>query len=180
MDAAFAIAQESGFSAITARSVAQRLACSVGPLYANFATIDDLVEAVVKRSFSLSDRILAEQTGTDLFENIGRASLKFARHYPVLFRELVLQPNPYMSLYEEIEDHMVQALAEDAAMYRWTTDERRRLFLKLRIFQTGLSAMVANGHLPSWLDDQATTKLLLEVGDDLFRAQEMKREEPKR
>lgn len=41
VDAAFMIAQESGFSAITARSVAQQLGCSVGPLYANFATMDD-------------------------------------------------------------------------------------------------------------------------------------------
>lgn len=51
------------------------------------------MEAVVKRAFALSDRILAEQTGSDLLENIGRASLEFARDYPVLLRELALQPN---------------------------------------------------------------------------------------
>ena len=180
MDAAFKIAQESGFSAITARGVAHRLGCSVGPLYANFATMDDLVEAVVKRAFDLSDRMLAKQTGSDLFENIGRASLEFARDYPVLLRELALQPSRYRSLYEEAEEErMVRVIGENSLMSDWTTDERRRLFFKLRVFQTGLLTMVSSDRLPSWLDDQTAQELLLEVGEDLFRIESLKREERK-
>ena len=49
VDAAFEIAKEEGFSGITARSVANRLHCSVAPIYVNFATIDDLITDVVER-----------------------------------------------------------------------------------------------------------------------------------
>jgi len=179
VQAAFEIAQEEGFSKITARSVASRLNSSVAPIYVNFNTIEELAQAVVQKVFALSEELLAKQKGENLFENIGKASLTFARDYPVLFRELVLQPNPYMASYEDTEKAMIDALKENEEMKNWTMEERRRLFLKMRIFQLGLSAMVANGHVPSWLDDQESEKLLMETGDQLLLAEQIKRKEDK-
>lgn len=177
VDAALEIAKEKGFSGITARNVANRLNSSVAPIYVNFAAVDDLVEAVVQRVFAISEELFAKQNGKSLYENMGKASLTFAREYPVLFRELSLQPNPYMTSYETIENAMVEALAEDTAMQDWTLEERKRLLLKLRIFQMGLSVMVANGHVPSWLNNQEFDELLMEVGEDVLLAQQMKRKE---
>lgn len=175
IDAAFTIAREKGFSGITARSVAELLGCSVAPIYVNFATIEDLVSAVVERVFALSGELLAQQKGTDHFENIGKASLIFAREYPVFFRELLMQPNPYMQSYDAVEKAMLEALGEDESMGDWTENERKRLFLKMRVFQMGLSAMVANGHIPSWLDEKETERLLMEAGEELWLAHDMKR-----
>ncbi len=177
IEAAFDVAREKGFSGVTARSVANRLNSSVAPIYVNFATIDDLVAAVVQRVFAVSEELLAKQEGEDLFEKIGKASLAFAREYPVLFRELLIQPNPYMASYETIEKGMLEALAGDEAMRGWTLEERKRLFLKMRVFQMGLSAMVANGHVPAWLDDRAVEELLMEVGEELMLVQQIKRKE---
>ncbi|MGM0653622.1 MAG: TetR/AcrR family transcriptional regulator [Bacillota bacterium] len=179
VEAAFEVAKEEGFSKITARSVAGRLKSSVAPIYVNFKTIDELVQAVVQRVFALSEELLAKQKGQNLFKNIGKASLAFARDYPVLFRELVLKPNPYMTSYEETEKAMIETLKENEEMKGWNVEERRRLFLKMRIFQLGLSAMVANGHLPSWLDDQECEKLLNETGEQLLLAEQVKRKEDK-
>ncbi|KJS12805.1 MAG: TetR family transcriptional regulator [Peptococcaceae bacterium BRH_c8a] len=176
VEAAFKIAKEEGFSGVTARNVAKRLHSSVAPIYVNFATIDDLIGAVVKRVFAVSDAMLAQQKGPHLFENIGKASLAFAQEYPVLFRELVMQPNPYMNSYEAVENAMVEALADVESMRGWNLDERKRLFLKMRIFQLGLSVMVANGHMPSWLDEQDVEALLMEMGEDLLLVQNLKRE----
>jgi AcrR family transcriptional regulator len=177
LDAALEVAKEKGFSGITARSVANRLNCSVAPIYVNFATVDDLVEAVVQQVFAISEELLAKQKGQSMFEKIGKASLAFAQEYPVLFRELLIQPNPYMTSYETIENAMLEAMAEDEAMRGWTLKERKRLLLKLRVFQMGLSVMVANGHMPSWLDNQEFDQLLMEVGDDVLLAQQMKQKE---
>ena len=177
LNAALEVAKEKGFSGITARSVANRLNCSVAPIYVNFATVDDLVEAVVQQVFAISEELLAKQKGQSMFEKIGKASLAFAQEYPVLFRELSIQPNPYMTSYETIENAMLEAMAEDEAMRGWTLKERKRLVLKLRVFQMGLSVMVANGHMPSWLDNQEFDQLLMEVGDDVLLAQQMKQKE---
>jgi len=177
VEAAFAIAKEEGFAGITARSVAKHLRCSVAPIYQNFETIDDLIKAVVERVFALSNELLKEQAGPDLFENIGKASLVFAREYPVLYRELVVQQNPHMDSFETVQETIVEAMAEDENMCGLTYDECRRLLLKMRIFQTGISVMAANGNLPSWLDDQAAEALLMEVGEDLLRIQQIKQKE---
>ncbi len=179
VEAAFEIAKEEGFSKITARSVANRLNSSVAPIYVNFKTIEELAQAVVQRVFALSEELLTKQKGQNLFENIGKASLAFARDYPVLFRELDLKPNPYMASYEETEKVMVDAIKDNEEMKDWTMEERRRLFLKMRIFQLGLSAMVANGHVPSWLDEKESEKLLLETGEQLLLAEQIKRKEDK-
>ncbi|WP_105615505.1 TetR/AcrR family transcriptional regulator [Vallitalea okinawensis] len=177
VDAALEIAKEKGFSGITARNVANQLHSSVAPIYVNFSTIEDLVEAVVQRVFAISEELLAKQKGQSLFENIGKASLAFARKYPVLFRELSIQPNPYMASYETVENSMIESLAEDEAMQGWTLEERKRLLLKMRVFQMGLSVMIANGHVPSWLDNQEFDELLMEVGNDILIAQQLKRKE---
>jgi AcrR family transcriptional regulator len=178
VEAAFEIAKEEGFAGITTRSVAKRLRCSVAPIYLNFETIDDLITAVVERVFALSDELLKKQDGPDLFENIGKASLVFAREYPVLFRELVIQKNPYMASYETVQDALVEAMAEDENLRGLTYDERKRLLLKMRIFQTGISVMVANGNLSS-LDEQAAEALLMEMGEDLLLIQQIKQKERK-
>jgi AcrR family transcriptional regulator len=177
IEAALAVSKEKGFSGITARNVAAKLQSSVAPIYVNFATVDDLVEAVVQRVFAISEELLTKQKGQSMFEKMGKASLAFAREYPVLFRELSIQPNPYMASYETIENTMLDAMAEDETMRDWTLEERRRIFLKMRVFQIGLSAMVANGHVPSWLDNQEFDQLLMEVGNDVLLAHQIKRKE---
>ncbi len=177
VDAAFEVAEEKGFAGITARNVANKLHSSVAPIYVNFSTVDELVEAVVQRVFSISQEMLASQDGKSPYENMGKASLAFARKYPVFFRELSLQPNPYMASYETIENAMIEALADDESLQGWNLKDRRRLFLKMRIFQIGLSVLVANDQVPSWLDDPDVERLLFEVGDELVKAQEIKRKE---
>ena len=170
IEAAFELAKAEGFTGITARGVASRLGCSVAPIYVNFATIEELVEAVVKRVFSITDELLGRQNGPNVFENIGRASIAFAREYPVLLRELVLQPNPYMASYASIESAMIELLAQDESLRGWTLEQRQRLLFKVRVFQVGLSVMVANGHIPCWLDESSTDEVLMEAGDDFVLA----------
>lgn len=179
LEAAFEIAKENGFSAITARSVAKRLGSSVAPIYFNFETIESLTDAVVQNVFAISDELLAKQAGSNIYENIGRVSLEFAREYPVIFRELIMQPNKYMKSYETLEKNLLEAMGEDEAMRDWTMDEKRRLLFKMRVFQTGLSAMVANDHIPSWLDEKNVEELLMEIGEELLLLQKIKQGENK-
>ena len=167
VEAAFEIAKEGGFSAISTRAVAKRLGCSVAPIYQNFETVDELIAAVAERVRAMSGELLAAQTGPNPFENMGKASLAFAREHPALFREMALEPNDYVAPHEQIEAVMAPVMASDPELADWTDTARRRLFLKMRVFQLGLSAMVANGHLPSWMDEKAAEDLLLETGEEI-------------
>ena len=49
----------------------------------------------------------------------------------------------------------------------------------MKIFQMGLSVMIANSNVPSWLDHKAAQELLMEVGDELVLVQKLKNKEKK-
>lgn len=177
VETALEISKQGGLSSITARSVAKSLGSSVAPIYVNFETIEDLIEAVVQRIFAISGEQIAKQTEKNVFESIGKASIAFAREYPVLFRELMMKPNNYMENYDQLEGTLLEAMARDGEMGDWTMDERRRLLFKMRAFQTGLSAMIANDHVPSWIDNKTAEEMLMEMGEELMFLQKIKREE---
>jgi hypothetical protein len=109
-----------------------------------------------------------------MFERIGKASIRFARTYPILFRDLSINPNPYMASYESIENRLIQSLDNDETMSDLSLEEKKRLLLKMRIFQMGISVMVANKHVPSGLSDQDIDNILLEVGKDLLMSLRMR------
>ncbi len=170
IDAAFDAARETGFSGITAREVADRLNCSVAPIYVNFSSMEELAEAVLHRVFTISDEMLAKQTGPRIFENIGRASLEFAREYPVILRELIMNPDMHQSSREAQSEALVDALREDPELGKLSRYQRRRLLAKMQIFQTGLTMMHASGSLPSWIDEREAENLLMETGNELLHA----------
>lgn len=170
VEAAFAIAKDEGLEAIKARRVAEMLGSSVAPIYDNFATIDELVRAVVEHVMAISHSLLAEQNSERVFENIGRASLAFAREYPMLARDLALKPNPWIATNEQQDKRLVDMLAEDPELADWSRGERRRLLLQMRAFQMGLMLMTAHNQIPSWAEDIDLEQLLMQTADSIVRA----------
>ncbi len=170
IEAAFEIAREEGLEAVKARRVADKLGSSVAPIYNNFETIDELVRAVVEHVLAISRSLLAEQQGNSVFENIGRASLIFARTYPVLVRDLMLTPNPWIAANEQQDHTLVEMMAEDPALSDWSRAERQRLLLQMRAFQLGLIQMTANKQIPSWAANIDLEQLLVQTAGNLVRA----------
>jgi len=168
IDAALEIAKEKGLKEITARSVAKKLKSSVAPIYVNFDSVDELIEAVVQRFFSISEEYLAKQKSKNMFEKIGRASLALAKEYPIIYRELAIEPNPYMSSYESIEKNMLKEMSKDENMKILTKDEQKKLLFKMRAFQTGFLVMIVNKNIPSWLKEEDIDEMLIEVGEELL------------
>lgn len=174
-NAAFEIAREGGFAEITARNVAERLGCSVAPIYVNYACIDELKEDVVEKIFELTEKLLEKQEGKTRFEKIGLASLAFAREYPIFVNELILKPNQYLKDYQTIEEQMIESLSEDADMAEWSAEERRKIFLKMRIFQVGLQVLTANGHIPKWLNERKAEELIMETAKELLTVRNLEK-----
>mgnify|MGYP001153363971 CR=1 FL=1 len=163
IEAAFSIACESGFKGITARNVSKRLGSSVAPIYVNFETIESLHEAVMEYIKRTAAQLLEAQEGESLYERVGRSSIAFAKKYPMLIQDLVSNPQPEGSMHDELAAY----LAEDPTMKGLTYEQRRRLLIKMQIFQTGLTVMIASGNLR----DQAE-ELLMETGEDLRQAEQ--------
>ena len=181
VDKAFEIAKTEGIDSITARRIAEELKCSVAPIYFNFKDIDDLKQAVVRKIFELT-RKLAQKTYTgDQFLDIGIASLKFAKDYSVLFRELVLTKNKYMDDYDqELGNDIIGEIIKEKELSQFSEEEVGIIFLKMRIFQLGLSVMVANELLPEVFDEEKQIELLKSAGEDVIQSTGLKKLKNKR
>jgi AcrR family transcriptional regulator len=166
--AAFALAREEGLNGITVRKVAHRLGSSIAPIYVNFENVEALVQAVVQKIVAVSQQMLAEQNSGDPFQDLGIVSLRFAREYPQLFRDLVLNPNPYLHNYDAaMEPILLEQMRKDPHLASFSDQELREVLLKARIFQLGLSVMIANRLLPADFDEAQAIQLLHSAATDV-------------
>lgn len=96
--------------------------------------------------------IQEQQTGNP-FADIGTAILKMAVEYPVLIRDFILKPNEYLKNYDqEMRADFLNLMRQTPELEGFTEEKLMTILLKMRIFQTGLTVMVANGLLPETFD----------------------------
>lgn len=86
------IIREQGIEAVTARSVAAKLNCSIQPVFSNFRTMDDLFSAVYKRTEEIHEAFMvaAMESSEDKFLATGLAYINFAKTEKNLFRLLFM------------------------------------------------------------------------------------------
>lgn len=171
VDAAFEVACEEGISGITIRKIGERLGSSVAPVYVNFADAEELRCEVVKRVARLSAEMLSREDSGKPMRDLGAASVRFAAQYPVLVRDLLCSANGELQRYgEQADAGIVSHMARDPELSGLSEGELRRLLLKLRVFHTGITVAVANGHLPAEVGEEETIKLMHETAAELMRA----------
>ncbi|MEN6389044.1 MAG: TetR/AcrR family transcriptional regulator [Syntrophomonas sp.] len=169
IDAAFEIAQTEGMDNITMRKIAERMGSSVAPIYVNFQNIGELMEALLERIMGIGQRLLKEESTGNPFYDMGKASLRFAMEYSVLFRDLVISNNSYMKNYdEEMTPALIEEMKKDPDLEGFTDGELKKIFLKMRVFQLGLSVMAANGMLPKEYEKQDLMDILSSAADDVI------------
>jgi AcrR family transcriptional regulator len=168
LDVAIDMVKKEGISSISARRIAHQLGCSVAPIYVNYSSIDELITDVINQIFLDTKQFTESAKGINYFEKMGYASFQFARQYPTLFRELVLEPNPYMASYDKIEQPLLDYMQTDSTTQHLTRHQLRLLLFSMRVFQLGLSAMIANDMIPSWLSIEDAERMIIEHGYQLI------------
>ncbi|MFW6270070.1 MAG: TetR/AcrR family transcriptional regulator [Bacillota bacterium] len=163
IEQALEIAKTEGIKGITARKVADKLGSSVAPIYGNFEDIGELRKKVIENIF--------ESSPGKSFLDIGIANLRFAEENSVLFRDLLLNNNEYLKeLEREAEKDIIKGMTDDPQLQNFNKKELRTISLKMRIFQLGLSVMIAVDLLPVNLEKEKYIKLLGNMGNDIIIA----------
>ena len=176
IETAFEIARQEGIEGITIRKVAEKMGSSIAPIYVNFQHVDELIQAVVYKTFAAGQEILSEQDSGDPFLDLGVASMRFAKEYSQLFRDLVLKTNRYMKTYDQdMGPMLIEHMKKDPKLAGFTDEELKEILMKMRIFQLGLSVMVANGLLPEDFDEEKSIKILEDTAADVITATRLKK-----
>lgn len=171
IDAAFEIARAEGIDNITIRRIAEKMGSSVAPIYVNFKSINELIEALIQRILNISQQLLKEESTGNPFYDMGKASLRFATEYSILFRDLVMKNNSYMQDYDEkAVPALIEEMKKDPEMEGFTEEELSAILLKMKIFQLGLSVMAANDLFPRDFKKQDLLNLLSSTANDVIRS----------
>ncbi|MEK5040308.1 TetR/AcrR family transcriptional regulator [Sporosarcina sp. FSL K6-3457] len=177
INAAFDIAKVEGINQITARKVAEKMGSSIAPIYVNFTEIEELKMAVIQQIHMISQQMLMTKYTEDPFLNIGIASLKFSRDYPVLFKDLITNNTKYMTDVQPPGDTILQQMKQAPTLTSFTDEEMGSILFKMKVFQMGLSVMDVNGLLPVPFDEQQLIELLESTGNDLILAAQSRHNE---
>ncbi len=177
-EAAFKLAQEKGWAAVTARSLARKLGSSTMPIYSSMSSLRQIEREVRARAEALLLDYQRRPFTGDLALNKAMGYVAFARDQKNLFRFLYVDRplpsgrkgkagRPVASLEELLQSDKVPNLADQT---RVALQDPR--ILKSWIFTHGLASMIGSGVLD--LSDEQIRELLLEAGGAFFLFEEHK------
>ncbi|MEH7224756.1 TetR/AcrR family transcriptional regulator, partial [Bacillus sp. JJ1566] len=105
-------------------------------------------------------------------------SLRFAREYPVLFQDFVMNQNKYTQNYDQsMGQGLIEQMKGDEDLEGFSDEELMTILLKMRIFTTGLSVMVASGMLPEEFNEEMGVELLDSMATDVITSAYLQKKE---
>ena len=151
VDAAFAVARETGAENINARTVSERLNCSTQPVMYHFATMEALKRAVYAKADRYHSEYLmnlkSPQNGPAL--GIGSNYIRFAIEEPHLFRFL-FQSDFFdgTTLLELVDaEELAPVLSAMREALGIGMEQTKKVFLTVFLFAHGYASLIANNSL---------------------------------
>ena len=146
VDAAFDLARSGGMEQVLVKNIAERLGCSVQPIYSYCRNMEGLRREVTEKVREFVKKYAAEHMDPeDPFRSTGRAYVRLAEEEPHLFRLFILHRREGISSLEELYraeagPHMAGFLAEKLKI---TEEQARKLHLNMLIYTIGIGAIFA-------------------------------------
>lgn len=144
VDAAFEIARAGGMEQVLVKNIAEKLGCSVQPIYSYCSNMEGLRRDVEQKVRCFVKAYVAEHVDQDdLFRGIGKAYIQLAKEEPPLFRIFILcQRNGVSSLDDlyrsEANSQVAVAIAERLGI---SLSQAKQLHLHMLIYTMGLGAI---------------------------------------
>ena len=149
LNAALSIMREKGYTAVTARAVAERTGCSVQPVYSMFEDMNGLMEALYGHALKwvTSYNHQHAPAAPNAFSSNGRAHLRLAQDEPHLFSFLYMSPYLKASTMGDLLSIAMQLGVTDEIMRRGNLDKAtaRELYLDMIVYTHGLASMLLAG-----------------------------------
>ena len=144
VDAAFEIARKEGMDQVMVKNIAERLGCSVQPIYSYCKNMEELKREVTGRVEDFMKQFLAERIQPkDLFRSTGRAYVQLAGEEPHLFKIFILHERQEIDSLDAL--YRREAGAETAAFIseqlQISHEAAKELHLNLLIYTIGIGTI---------------------------------------
>jgi len=142
--AAFEIARNSGMEQVMVKNIAEKIGCSVQPIYSYCKNMDGLRQDVVTRvNDFIREYVAAHMNKDDLFCSSGRSYIQLAKEEPHLFKIFILhQRNGISSLNDLYQSEANPQIAESIANeLQISAAQAKQLHLNMLIYTIGLGTI---------------------------------------
>lgn len=144
VNAAFEIARNSGMERVLVKNIADRIGCSVQPIYSYCKNMEGLRQDVTDQAGRFIQEYIAAHTDrADLFRSTGKAYIQLAKEEPNLFKIFILrQRDNISSLSELYQSEAGSQVAEFiAGQLQISVQQARQLHLHMLIYTIGLGTI---------------------------------------
>lgn len=144
VDAAFEIARSSGMEQVMVKTIADKIGCSVQPIYSYCQNMNGLREDVIeKTNLFIQHYVMTHMDKNDTFRSTGQAYIQLAKEEPHLFRIFILHQRREISslndLYKaEASPHTAALIAKELHI---SISQARQLHLNMLIYTIGLGTV---------------------------------------
>lgn len=147
VDAAFELMRESGMEQVLVKNIAEKIGCSVQPIYSYCNNMEGLRKELEDRSSKFIGEYMQDHIDkSDLFRSTGYAYLQLAQEEPAIFRMHVLRQRENISslddLYRSETNPMVAEVI--AKSLKISKEDAQKLHLSMLIFNVGIGTILAS------------------------------------
>lgn len=156
------LVRKDGMGALSARSVATRLGCSVAPVYSAFGSMEGLARAILDEAARLLDASIRAQGQERAFLAMGAGIILFARDEKRLFEALLEDGGANGRLARFVRE-LRKRLDGAPMMASLGKDRLDAVFDRMWIFSLGMASALGNGFLKE-TGDEALVGLMRSQG----------------
>ena len=144
VDAAFEIARNQGMEQVLVKNIAEKIGCSVQPIYSYCKNMEGLRREVTERVRAFTEEFVAEHIERrELFRSTGQAYIQFAKEEPFLFKIFILHQRSGISSLDELyrsesSPKTAEFIAEELHI---SISQARRLHLNMLIYTIGIGSI---------------------------------------
>ena len=148
INAAVQLVREQGAGSLNARALANCLGCSTQPIFSNFASMEEVLSAVITSANELYNAYLKEEISGDKYppyKASGMGYIRFAREEKELFKLLFMRDRSYEPMTMELKHDPVIEITQRATGYSY--EKAERFHLEMWVVVHGIASMIATNYL---------------------------------
>lgn len=144
VNAAFEIARSNGMEQVLVKNIAEKIGCSVQPIYSYCKNMEGLRQDVVIQVKSFIGKyIMAHYDKADIFASMGKAYIQLAKEEPHLYKIFILHKrNGIASLEDLYESEANPGMAEFLSKtLNISMEQAKKLHLHMLIYTIGIGTI---------------------------------------
>lgn len=172
LNAALDIIRWGGMEALTVRSLASKLGCSVAPVFELFKNMDEIKSAAIEKIKEIYSSFVVEGLKNPIpFKGVGTAYIRFAVEEPNFFKLLFMCDNGNFNMnnvLSGVDENYVTIFNSIVKSYGLTYEDSQRLYLHMWIYTHGIAVLFVTGTC-SFTPDEIE-KMISEACQSLIKA----------